>query len=201
MVRFVRPWVLGLATVVVIVIVLLSASQLEEHDPFCIACHTTPEQTYFDRAQAASTGDVADLSSVHYVVSEDPFRCIDCHRGDDGLQDRATTLALGARDALTYFTGRADSTLEKGHTALPQLQNIACARCHAETLAEPGFNNHFHNELSTTQTSLTCTDCHRAHVQVAGGREVKFLDIEGIVYPACVTCHQQTGKGPLDLNN
>lgn len=198
--RFARPWVLGTTTVIVVVIILLGASRLEEHDPFCIACHTAPEQTYFDRAQVALTGEVPDLSSAHYVVSDESFRCIDCHRGDDGFQDRATTLVLGARDAGVFLAGLADPTLEKGHSTLPQLQNTACIRCHADTLAEPGFNNHFHNELTADQTSVTCTDCHRAHIQVAGGREAQFLDIESVVYPACVTCHQQTGKGPLDLN-
>ncbi len=196
------PWGIGLTVLAAIVVGLLGASRLEEHDPFCIACHTAPEQTYFDRAQAAvQTGESADLSSAHYEVSKTPFRCIDCHRGDDGLQDRASTLALGARDTLTFFAGRADPAIEKGYTALPQLPNTACTHCHTETLAEAGFNNHFHNELNGTETSVTCTECHQAHVQVAGGRDAMFLDIESVVYPACVTCHQDIGKGPLELNN
>jgi Zn finger protein HypA/HybF involved in hydrogenase expression len=199
-------WLAGLATLGVIVVSLLSISKAEEHDPFCISCHTAPEQTYFDRAQHALTSNTSlDLASVHYQVSNESFRCIECHRGNNDLQDRATTLVLGAHDAITLLAGNADPTIEKGFSTQPHLQNTACTNCHTDTLAEPGFNNHFHNKLSAVGTeaspasSVTCTDCHRAHVQVAAGRDQVFLDIQNVVYPACVVCHTETGEGPLEL--
>src|SRR5688572_11712816 len=99
----------------VAVIPALAVSRLEEDDQFCIACHTLPEVTYYDRGQRALAGEepYLDLSSAHYglvarVPAEAPFRCIDCHRGDDGLAHRATALVLGARDGLIFITGQAD---------------------------------------------------------------------------------------------
>jgi Zn finger protein HypA/HybF involved in hydrogenase expression len=199
-------WLGGLALLAIIIIGLLSVSKAEEHDPFCISCHTAPEEVYFHRAQhVLIDGSSVDLASVHYQVSNGSFRCIDCHRGDHDLQDRATTLALGARDTLTLLTGRADPAIEKGHSTQPALQNTACTNCHTDTLTEPGFNNHFHNKLvaagteTSTASSVTCTDCHRAHVQVVAGRDQIFLDIQNVVYPACVVCHTETGEGPLEL--
>lgn len=198
---------------------ILGASKLEEQNAFCTACHTVPEQTYFNRAQQAQLAEnrqIADLASDHFV--EDPnFRCIDCHRGDQSLSDRAVTFRLGAEDALIFVSGQADPALEKSTAAQPDLLNRACIQCHASDILEPGFNNHFHNRLLasyTLQTQngvtgldsqkfgtvITCTDCHRTHVHMESGVSRRFLDVEGVVYPACVDCHRQLGHGPLDLN-
>jgi hypothetical protein len=206
--RAVWSWLIGLGVLLVAAAVLATGiSQAEEHDPFCIGCHTTPEQTYFDRAQAALTHPPsADLASVHYELASEPFRCINCHRGSNSLPDRATTLVLGASDAIALLTGRADPAIEKGLSALPALENKACLNCHTETLAIAGFNNHFHNKLAAAQrdgdvvtSTLGCSDCHNAHIPVAGGHAEVFLDVHGVVYPACVTCHTEMGEGPLEL--
>ena len=209
----------------------LTISRLEERDTFCIACHTSPEVTYHERAQQAlATVDgapFADLSSAHYGM-ESTFHCIDCHRGDQGLVHRVTTLALAARDTAIWVSGRADETIEKTQLVAPGLLTAACTRCHAQALLEVGFNNHFHNKLpeaynlwragaelyppieapdlppaalvvEPSPTEVLCVDCHRAHIEVPGSELRAFLDLANTVYPACVRCHEDAGHGPLEL--
>ncbi len=224
-----RPAAIVLLTLAIgSVAFLFGVSQAEEHDAFCISCHSKPEQTYYDRAQSARRGEApyVDLSSAHYGLSQVEFRCIACHRGDGGLSSRATTLTLGARDTVIFFSGQADSTIEKGKPALPELTDAACARCHQEALLVAGFENHFHNKLPAAykawqagqaltapdeaagvdtstlehyETTVACSDCHPAHVHLEGAESQTFLDIENVVYPACVKCHEEVKAGPLEL--
>ena len=58
---------------------------------------------------------------------------------------------------------------------------------------EPG------GELERTETSLTCQDCHRAHVRQAGAELEGYLDVAGTVFPACEVCHTEALGGPLGL--
>jgi hypothetical protein len=209
----------------------LTVSHLEERDSFCIACHTLPEVTYHGRAQqalAVTSGETfADLSSAHYGM-EGAFRCIDCHRGDQRLVHRVTTLALAARDTAIWVSGQADETIEKTELVAPGLLTAACTRCHAEALLEVGFNNHFHNKLpeafalwraggqlrpplempdlpaeallvEPATTEVLCVDCHRAHIEIPGSELQGYLDLAATVYPACVRCHEEAGHGPLEL--
>ena len=195
----------GLLVIIIAIafILALTATKAEETNSFCIACHTAPEQTYFDRAAAAHDLEIVDLASAHSVEHED-FKCIDCHRGESTLTDRATTLALGARDTLIFISGQADQTIEKGHATQPDLLNRACWQCHQEAVTQAGFNNHFHNKLAVTDSSqpsssAVCTDCHRAHIQMDSGSEQGFLNIEGVVYLACEKCHHELERGPQTL--
>jgi hypothetical protein len=230
-----RRWVVraplaGLALVALLTLAAgLTVSRQEERDAFCVSCHTLPEVTYYDRAQAAlaMTDPFADLSSAHYGA-ETTFRCIDCHRGNAGLAHRITTLALGARDTAIWLSGSADESIEKSELVAPGLLTAACTRCHAEALLEVGFNNHFHNKLpeafrlwrsgaelrrpleapdlpiealivEPSQTEVVCVDCHRAHIHLPGSELRGYLDLATTVYPACVRCHEQAGHGPLEL--
>jgi hypothetical protein len=191
--------------------VLFSATTAEEHDSFCVACHTPPEETYYNRAQSAlSDASAVDLSSVHYTETGGAFRCIDCHRGASTLADRAATLILGARDTFIFLAGNADPALEKRHSAAPQLISTACLYCHAEVAGVPGFNNHYHNKLAAVsekppdaveiiESTVACSDCHYAHVSNEIARGQFFLDLEGVVYPACEQCHRELGSGPQKL--
>ena len=217
-------------------------SQLEENDSFCIACHTAPEQAYYDRAQTVANFEIpADLSSAHYLVGltgdsppltdENPpaetFRCIQCHRGDDSLSHRWQTFLLGGRDTLIWLSGKSDETIEKGTAGEPELLNAACLKCHTDSILELGFNNHFHNQLpfaknlraqgltpfeppggiqgdlfttlGESDTSLNCLDCHQAHHSLVDGDLTLYLDVNEVVLPACVICHEEDGNGPLDL--
>lgn len=204
----------------------VTVSHYEEQDPFCASCHTLPEVTYFNRAQEAKAGEgpLADLSSAHYA-GDDSFRCIDCHRGDEGAVHRVTALTLGARDTVIWLAGRADPTIEKTELVVPFLLTGACVKCHEASLLEVGFNNHFHNklpdaagalrrggeltrpvdlpaaplELMPTDTTVLCVDCHRAHIHVDGAELSAYLDLVRNVYPTCVKCHEEAGHGPLEL--
>jgi len=234
--KLLTPRFIGLGVIVFLILAalpVLAVSQLEERDTFCISCHTTPEVTYYNRAQMGLAGEepYLDLSSAHYALvaqnpDEEPFHCIDCHRGDDGLIHRATALALGARDGLIYLTGQADPAIEKIELEVPGLLTGACVKCHVESLLEAGFNNHFHNklpetrqalmegaeltipsdfpenaprEVKTSETTVLCVDCHRAHIHTEGSELQAYLDVVNIVYPACEQCHEEEGHGPLEL--
>lgn len=213
----------------------LTVSRFEEQDSFCTSCHTLPEVTYFERAQAALSGETPylDLSSAHYALPGEggeilPMRCIDCHRGNGSLPHRAVTLTLGARDAILWISGQADPAIEKTDLEVPFLLTAACVECHQPSLLTVGFNNHFHNRLpeaygawrrggeliqpegepgggeselriEPVETGVLCVDCHRAHIHVPGSELQAYLDIFGVVYPACVRCHEDAGRGPLEL--
>lgn len=219
---------LALGALVLALVPFPLVSRLEEQDGFCRSCHMPSEETYYHRAQSALVegGLAADLSSAHYAA-EPSFRCIDCHRGDDSLPDRLRTLQLAGRDALRWLSGQADPAVEKGTAGDLLLLDRGCVRCHAETLLAPGFENHFHHQLpqakaaaasaqspvpsweqgaaqmftalGASPTTLLCQDCHQAHIELPAGESTRFLDVEAVLLPACVQCHEETGKGPLDL--
>src|SRR5258708_3605524 len=114
----------------------VTATALEEHDTFCISCHTVPETTYFNRAYISLDNlndQVPDLATAHYNLSKlhgkSDFACIDCHRGDSSLGQRVSTLALGGRDAVIYVVGRENPAIEKTQTAEGWLPNAACTTC------------------------------------------------------------------------
>jgi nitrate/TMAO reductase-like tetraheme cytochrome c subunit len=201
---------------------------LEESDEFCISCHRPPEQTYLNRARQARTGSAPiDLASVHMSTKKQTFNCIACHRGSADLGDRISSVTLGLRDTLIHVTGSADPSIEKRTAALPGLIEHSCVTCHTDTIVTAGFENHFHVKLPATwgviqsgvkpivpndspqalsdprgkpellNTSVTCLSCHVAHL--SGFDFTKYLDQTGSVYPACNTCHMETGKGPIGL--
>jgi hypothetical protein len=220
---------LVLVVIIFFLIPIPIVSQLEERDSFCGVCHLAPEDTYIARAQdVVGNPDVpADLSSAHYQLAEEAFRCIDCHRGSDSFQDRIHTITLGARDTFIFFSRRADETIEKGRTDTPELLEASCLKCHQEALLVLGFNNHFHNQLpkakevqvmgaepleplggidgelfstlGESNTELTCLACHQAHRSILDGDLTLYLDVDAVLLPACVQCHHETGQGPLDL--
>ena len=175
-----------------------TASTLEDHDQFCASCHMQPEDTYDQRAQAVMhLGSVpADLASQHYEVfsdknSDSSFRCIDCHRGDQGLGDRGTTLSIGANDLAIYFFGTPDQSLEKRSVTSPQVINNSCMACHVDTALTVGFPNHFHNKLPASYTAwrrgtrlvLPLNSPEKYQRDLEAGLELIRIDI------TCINCH------------
>lgn len=138
------------------------ASALEEQDSFCVSCHTTPETTYYNRAYISldnPTLAVNDLSTEHYHLAQEagkqPFGCISCHRGDASLGHRISTLALAARDTVTYVTGNENSQIEKTDIKEAWLPNASCVGCHTPLLLSvKGLNNHFHTLLPQAGEAL-----------------------------------------------
>ncbi len=186
------------------------ATALEEHDPFCISCHTAPEITYYNRAYYAldhPDEPIPDLSTLHYRAAQAadsaPFKCIDCHRGDGSLPHRLTTVALGAYDALIYLLGQDDPTIEKQGTKTGWLANASCATCHAETLLRlDGINNHFHTYLPQAKEAFS-----RSGALTIGAGLQQALSESGDPPPAdlesiavqllCSDCHQAHKAQPL----
>ncbi|MBX3062417.1 MAG: multiheme c-type cytochrome [Anaerolineae bacterium] len=162
-----RRWVvIGLAAFLVLVLLggvgFVTASVLEEQDAFCTSCHTVPETTYFNRAYIAldhPSEPVNDLATSHYIAAQqeggEPFKCINCHRGDASPGHRVSTLTLAGRDAIIYLLGRENPAIEKVNIAEAWLPNAACVSCHTETLlALKGIDNHFHTHLPQAAEAL-----------------------------------------------
>src|SRR5215475_11213327 len=137
------PIMAGLAFIVILVLgagSFVVASALEDHDSFCISCHTVPETTYYNRAYIAldnHSQTVPDLATAHYLLSQEhnkpAFACIDCHHGNGGLGNRVSTIALGGRDMVIFVLGRGDSKIEKTQIAEGWLPNSSCVSCHTDT--------------------------------------------------------------------
>lgn len=197
---------LGIGIVILVLLGVggfVTASLLEEHDSFCIACHTVPETTYYDRAHSSlakgiASADVPDLASAHYTLSKEnnkpEFACINCHRGDSTLGNRIQTLTLGARDALIFVSGKANPAVEKGKIAEGFLPDASCVSCHTDTmLTLRGMDNHYHNALPQTAKLLA----NGAHYLLPSGQPTSTGDensfesngrtVETSV--KCLSCH------------
>ena len=208
----------------------MGVSVAEENDTFCATCHLNPERTYVERARSvsqaydlASEGELSaddlwrtgrdaarDLASAHRAAA---LNCVACHRGDNGPTDRATALALGARNTLLYLTGQFDP--DHHGVAKRDLVEASCLRCHVDQPRLGGvaageenpvliqvFDNHFHAYLFDPtyagMTSVSCLDCHASHLEIPPIIPY-FIDEERVVLPACVQCHIDVQKGPVDL--
>ena len=200
----------GVALAVLAVLAILPAgyvSVVEERNVFCTSCHLKPEQTFFDRSLVKAHQDAADLATAHAQAG---VNCVGCHRGDQAMRDRATALALGARNTEKFIAGQYDPN--HSQVALPWLLDDSCLRCHVtqptlgsvkpgqpNPVTAGGFENHFHTLLldSKVKTSVTCTSCHPAHLETFP--ELQFLDRNKVVLPACDRCHQELGRGPKGL--
>jgi hypothetical protein len=205
-------------------------SVAEENDAFCATCHLNPERTYVNRADAVRrvydsarqqgvSGDelwetgrntARDLASAHRAAA---LNCVTCHRGDNGLGDRATALALGVRNTLRYLTGQFNP--DHSGVADSALVEASCLRCHVNQpqwggvengrenpVLTEGFENHFHSYLFAPEyvdlVTIACLDCHPSHLEIPPIIPF-FIDEERVVLPACVQCHIDVQKGPLDL--
>jgi hypothetical protein len=151
-----------------------------------------------------------DLASAHRATA---LNCVACHRGDNGPSDRLTALTLGARNTLLYLSGQFDP--DHSGLARPDLVEDSCLRCHVDEpilggvdageenrVTVDSFDNHFHSYLFdveyVAQVSIGCLDCHASHIEIPPIIPY-FIDEEGVVLPACVRCHIDVQKGPVDL--
>lgn len=109
---------------------------------------------------------------------------------------------------------------------VPHLSNAGCLGCHQEQLLVAGMDNHMHNMLPAVyevwksgapliapkdaadpqaiialglvryDTTLQCSNCHQVHRLLD---TALFLDLQGVVKPACEQCHRETGQGPAEV--
>lgn len=168
----------------------------------CIDCHRSDESI----SHRASVLWLATLDTVTYLRGQ----------ADETVGKGAVANPLDA----TTWPGPEAFNRE------PDILNAGCRKCHQQTLTLVGFDNHFHNRLPAARlayaetgelhyppswpagtgserllqaddTVLTCLDCHRAHAP--GFESEFFLDQQAVTLPACIHCHRETGRGPLDL--
>lgn len=162
---------------------------VEGHDPACATCHLPPETEFLNRARAPHA---EDLASAHSARADAPgtARCIDCHAGV-GAQARLNGLTIAAADTWSWWRG---VFVVVGHEFAPlgrskrPFPEAACAACHAAEVTAAGFENHFHNLLTESETpsSLTCTSCHPGHALREG--QNRFLT-DADARQGCDDCH------------
>jgi hypothetical protein len=210
-----RRWPVMLAAAIFLLFVLsaggfITASVLEEHDDFCISCHTVPEVTYYNRAYLAldhPTDTITDLATAHYHLAQEQqseFKCINCHRGDSSPGHRVSTLALGGRDAVIYVLGKEDPSIEKQQTREGWLPNAACTTCHTDTLLTlKGIDNHFHTHLPQAADvlanggKLIVPDSLKDREQVLLQNGLKTINTSLV----CTSCHQAHETLPNGIAN
>ena len=167
-------------------VIPMTAMQLENHNSFCASCHTQGEQTFYDRATAATP---VDLASAHDI--KDQARCIDCHTGP-GIIGRYIGLTAGATDLISYFSGHypQPAALEAPYP------DANCLKCHANIFQKQEFNNHFHVFLPRWQAldknAATCVSCHLGHDNT-GDVKISYLN-EQTTVQVCQRCHSIAGE-------
>ncbi len=159
-----------------------TAMQLENHDDFCASCHSEPESTFFQRAMASQSTDLASFHTTKDV------RCIDCHSGPGLIPGRISAITLGAKDLLAWISGHATQPAVNTRP----IDDANCLKCHAAVTQQRDFNNHFHAFLSrwqaVDQNAATCVSCHQSHT-TTGEAQLAFLNRDDTV-AVCQKCHQ-----------
>jgi len=176
----------------------------ETHDPWCAACHLPPEEAFVARAAGRRA---VDLASAHAkaapgraargrAASEPAVRCIDCH-GGPGWRGRAHSLRIAAADTWSWARG-AYVVVGTEYAPLGEVKHpvadALCAGCHADAIADTGFENHFHSLLADPEApdDLDCVDCHAGHRPRPA--DPYFLS-DADAAPGCRACHDAMG-GP-----
>ena len=173
------------------------AVTLEEHDPFCAACHTEPETTYVRQIEMAQTQGFAEtLAAFHALPTDadaDGVRCIDCH-GGVGVRGRVMALATAAGDTVKFVSGR----YEQPARLSEPFPDETCIQCHADYADDPAFENHVHWAFAEegAPTDIRCADCHVSH---APGNDFDLYLSRPVVFPLCEECHAALGRGPTDM--
>jgi hypothetical protein len=161
------------------------AIQLENQDAFCASCHTEPESKYYQQSLDRNTQNLAAFHAQKQV------RCIDCHSGG-GPFGRVEGLMQGGQDLVAYDSGHYHAPA----VTLSKLGDGSCTKCHADTMANRTFNNHFHvflaNWQSVDSNAAHCVDCHVAHP--VSDPNQQFLSVQK-VQTICQECHNALGRG------
>lgn len=166
-------------------IIGIGAVRFENKDSSCAACHTQPESTYFQRESVSTP---TDLASFH---TGEGARCIDCH-SNQGAAGRVAAMMLGARDLMSFITGRYSQPAPMTH----RIDDGNCVKCHASVSQKRDFNNHFHVFLPQWQmqdpNAAMCVDCHQGH-STSGSVAIEFLN-QATTQSVCQTCHAFVGS-------
>jgi len=180
------------------------AATQEQHDSFCASCHTQPESTFYQRATAAQSTDMASFHTAQKI------NCIDCHSGV-GLSGRISAELMGARNAAMWYSG----TAKQPALLTSPISDANCLKCHQDVV-QRGFApkeqitiqgsggrgergdraGHWHQFLTRWQaasaTAGTCVSCHSGH-QTAGTAQTGFM-VDQSVQKQCDDCHTAIRK-------
>jgi len=194
-VRLQKPLVFVLiagALLTIIGLGFVALTRVEENDAFCASCHSQPEAAYFGRAQSSAA---IDLASAHAMLAHTKpqlanTRCIDCHAGP-GLMGRVSSVSLGARDAIRWFSGTSIQPAQQ----TTSINDANCLKCHADTPNANSFDQHFHATLARWQradaAAATCVTCHAAHI--TGGNAALGFILQQRTQDVCKRCHTALG--------
>jgi hypothetical protein len=181
-------WIGAISAVVVAlgIAVMVTATQLEDHNSFCASCHTQDEENYY---QQSLRSNPVDLAAFHEGKQT---RCIDCHTGR-GVLGRMGGLMAGASDLVSYYSG---------HYPQPAVQDNPigdgnCLKCHANIFDKQDMSNHFHVFLPQWQSldkahAAACVSCHAGHDQT-GDSKIAFLNRDTTT-AVCQKCHESAGQ-------
>ena len=177
--------ILGVAIILVAGGFTFAATQ-EQHDSFCISCHTQPESTFYQREMDAQA---VDLASAHKAKDT---RCIDCHSGE-GVSGRIQAELLGAHNALAFYT----QTAVQPAVVTSPISDDRCYKCHQNIADKQDMNNHFHVFLPRWQSqdpnAATCVSCHQGH-HTDGQIELNYLNRDTAI-AVCDSCHRTLDGG------
>ncbi len=188
-------WRWGFVIALLLIIVTSSTAvgvsiHMENNDGFCASCHTEPETTFVQVAQAVQSGQAQpeDLASFH---AGEETTCIQCHSGK-GINGRISALQLGARDMIAYVRNNYPQPSPLTHP----IPDANCLKCHQDVTANRSFDNHYHLFLKRWQDfapdkSAKCVDCHTTHTK-DGSVEIGFLNQDRTV-KECESCHRVMG--------
>lgn len=184
------PWMMIAVPIAVLAVFAIAgmgyAANMEERDTFCASCHTQPESTFFTRSTA---GAPVDLASFHTAKNT---KCIDCHSGA-GITGRVGALMLGAHNAFAFYT----KTAVQPAPLTNPIGDANCVKCHAETMQNTDFQNHFHAFLTRWQSidlsAAGCASCHTGH-NIDGNVQIAYLN-QQTTEQVCQQCHNRLREG------
>jgi hypothetical protein len=160
------------------------ALALENQDAFCAACHTEPEQVYYQESRQSVP---STLAAFH---AQEKTGCIDCHSGS-GIFGRSVGLQQGAHDLSAFLSG----SYNRPAVTTNPLKDESCLKCHSNVIAQPravprAMNGHYHAFLQRWQSldpnAARCTTCHITHSK--GSASLHFM-AQGKVALVCDGCH------------
>jgi formylglycine-generating enzyme required for sulfatase activity/nitrate/TMAO reductase-like tetraheme cytochrome c subunit len=183
-----RPFVWGVGTGVVLVVLIRGGNTLTSSDSFCEACHTHP--------QATSSW----IQSTHYATkSGTVVHCVECHLPPGGVGYATEKARLGIRDAFgTIFKNRGSFDWER-RSQLEHARRYtfreSCLECHPNLfpveLTDKGEEAHLHYERRSDE--VRCLNCHLhvGHYDPDAAKEIEFglveiADVEIFDAPATV---------------
>ncbi len=166
-----RPFVLGVGSGIVLVLLIRGGNTVTSSDSFCGACHTHP--------QATSSW----IQSTHYATkSGTVVHCVECHLPPGGIAYAVQKTRLGIRDAVGAMFKDGDSFDWERRSQLEYARTYtfreSCLKCHPNLfpieLTDKGEEAHLHYERRVDE--LRCLNCHLhvGHYDPDAAKEIDF---------------------------